>query len=98
MRKRINCNRHEAVKSLTGVTGAQRQRRLESPGAEVRSGSLKHQRHRQGNKHDPLSSGFFFYGLVDLALVFSLFFPSSLVAFCHVDYFGCGFLFWLDNL
>lgn len=38
-------------KCLTGV-GAQCQRGLETPGVEVRGSSLKHERHRQGNKHD----------------------------------------------
>lgn len=38
-------------KCLTGV-GAESQRGLETPGVEVRGSSLKHERHRQGNKHD----------------------------------------------
>lgn len=36
---------------LTGV-GAESQRGLEAPGVEVRGSSLKHERHRQRNKHD----------------------------------------------
>lgn len=45
-------------KDLTGV-GAQSQRGLEAPGVEVRGSSLKHERHRQGNKHDlPSASRF----------------------------------------
>lgn len=38
-------------KCLTGI-GAQSQRGLQAPGVEVRGSSLKHERHRQGNKHD----------------------------------------------
>lgn len=38
-------------KCLTGA-GAESQRGLETPGVEVRGSSLKHERHRQGNKHD----------------------------------------------
>lgn len=38
-------------KCLTGV-GAESQRGLEAPGVEVRGSSLKHERHRQRNKHD----------------------------------------------
>lgn len=47
--ERIKKNRKK--KDLTGV-GAQSQRGLEAPGVEVRGSSLKHERHRQGNKHD----------------------------------------------
>lgn len=48
----------EEKKCLTGV-GAKSQRGLETPGVEVRGSSLKHERHRQGNKHDlPLASCF----------------------------------------
>lgn len=41
----------ERKKCLTGV-GADSQRGLEAPGVEVRGSSLKHERHRQGDKHD----------------------------------------------
>lgn len=43
--------REAEKKCLTGV-GAESQRGLETPGVEVRGSSLKHERHRQGNKHD----------------------------------------------
>lgn len=50
--------RKQTKKDLTGV-GAQSQRGLEAPGVEVRGSSLKHERHRQGNKHDlPSASRF----------------------------------------
>lgn len=41
----------EERKCLTGV-GAESLRRLETPGGQVSSTSLKHERHRQGDKHD----------------------------------------------
>lgn len=44
-------------RGLTRV-GTKGQRGLETPSAEVGRGSLKDERHRQGDKHDPLSSGF----------------------------------------
>lgn len=52
-----NYDTMEKERGLTRVR-TKGQRGLETPSAEVGRGSLKDERHRQGDKHDPLSSGF----------------------------------------
>lgn len=78
---------------LTGV-GAESQRGLEAPGVQVRGSSLKHERHRQRNKHDlrPASCFGLTNNVTGRALSSGQAWPVVLV----VDSFGDGF--GLDSL